>query len=1280
MKRANKLISLVMTLVFLISCLSLPATVSAAEPFSETLFTETFSKDSVSAGTGIGVYNSWTEESASGTSISVNTIKAETAENMVGSIFLKGSSESGIGTQRLIRSFDSMISSESDIMELSLRIKRIQDNANTLMMTLKNAGVGNTNIIMYLELDKNRIRTDKMQFDTPNGYITPAGINGKDEWYNLKFVINSKFETEVYVDGVKVRTWAKATSGITAFPQGIYFSTTAANWGGQKDTTKDAEFQIDDISVIAYNNEYAVSQVMGMLAADGSVVKTATNLELPTVLNGVAVTWTVTSGTGINANGVITKGDAEQTATLKATVGEGDAAQSRNYTVKVLPSNVALYEDFSSVLNNADSSIGGFNGWTDEVGNGVAGKSTWNSTNTIKLEDGNLVASVFRNGVESVPTDGLGTRKFHKSFALNKTGYMEIGFRIKRTTENAYGIQMILDSSTDREKIAYIDLNDGRIRAASNLTSVGFNGVDTWYDLKFVVNSSDYSKTVVCVNGNPVGTINLGITVPPTKITFNTTRSGGSTAAQKDTSVDAELLVDDIVIAGYTDAIIEATPKTKSEGIDVQLSKAEMIFLMPLTSAPAVNNIALTLADGYTSEKALPEVSAVTWDSTDKRKVTVDFTGEFDYLKKYNLTVTGSVSDTSIGGTVEFKTRDKAYVVRKPLFFNGSTDITEAGLLTGTITAKLPIRNETASPVKLFAVLGSFDSSGKMTDVDYKIQEISAENLSSLPELEVEANAAGKLKLYVFETAGSSIKMKKKYEFDSMGLSCFDSLAPVTATGIETKVNYDKMVNGSTVNTAKIDVEAPDGDVSVLVLCPGVSIDSLQSEGTPSYPENEIEYIGDIAVGTQNSIEYIQRNSALGDYTAYVSGGVFKTYTYYNTDIRNAMISAVRASDSAKFVNYLHKTSPVPFTPAGDPAVYVNDILNLDVGSLEKYYNLLDPGAVRKALTDAAYANVNTLQTAVKAAIIDRENYEQKRINIIKSVNDTTWDKLEDELKKDKNGENVLNLNWTGDYALLNDKVNFYKKLDIDYTFATAGKTSDELISDVRNTFASLATSCLAAQKQGEGKVESGGGGGGGGMKIHTPITQPESSEKTVTFNDLSTVPWAQEAINELVARGVLNGVGNNEFAPDEKVTREQFIKMLVLALNFPLSNETSQFIDVSAEDWFGQYVITGYECGIIQGSNGAFGTGRPITRAEMTTMCYRALQTLGHMKDLSNGTDFADEDSIPEYALEAVTALSDAQIINGVGNNLFAPFDSASRAQAAKIIYGITERIGGLK
>ena len=56
---------------------------------------------------------------------------------------------------------------------------------------------------------------------------------------------------------------------------------------------------------------------------------------------------------------------------------------------------------------------------------------------------------------------------------------------------------------------------------------------------------------------------------------------------------------------------------------------------------------------------------------------------------------------------------------------------------------------------------------------------------------------------------------------------------------------------------------------------------------------------------------------------------------------------------------------------------------------------------------------------------------------------------------------------------------------------------------------------------------------------------------------------------------------------------------------------------------------------------------------------------------------EIADKEKISDYAIDAVEAMYRAGIVSGVGNGNFAPDMYATRAQAAKIIYEVIERIG---
>lgn len=204
--------------------------------------------------------------------------------------------------------------------------------------------------------------------------------------------------------------------------------------------------------------------------------------------------------------------------------------------------------------------------------------------------------------------------------------------------------------------------------------------------------------------------------------------------------------------------------------------------------------------------------------------------------------------------------------------------------------------------------------------------------------------------------------------------------------------------------------------------------------------------------------------------------------------------------------------------------------------------------------------------------------------------------------------------------------------------------------------------------------------GGGASPKITSkvsssaPVSEPQMPVSVSLFADLESVPWAKESIEGLAEKGILEGDGKGNFYPDDLVSREQFVKMLVEALGLTDYSAVCEFNDVSSEQWYYPYVATSQMLGISNGTNdGNFGTGMNITRQEMAAMAYRALLIKGTMLPRHHETErFADEGSIDGFALEPVEAMQRAGIIQGMGNGRFAPKDYSTRAQAAKIIYGL--------
>ena len=192
---------------------------------------------------------------------------------------------------------------------------------------------------------------------------------------------------------------------------------------------------------------------------------------------------------------------------------------------------------------------------------------------------------------------------------------------------------------------------------------------------------------------------------------------------------------------------------------------------------------------------------------------------------------------------------------------------------------------------------------------------------------------------------------------------------------------------------------------------------------------------------------------------------------------------------------------------------------------------------------------------------------------------------------------------------------------------------------------------------------------------MNTPNVTPQTGLSENVFSDIYGVDWATEAILALTDKGIVNGIGGGKYAPNNFVTREQFAKMLVLVCGLYQENAVCSFSDVPDGAWHQSYVASAAANGIVFGMDEEhFGVGQNITREDMAVMVYRAAKKTGKLSDAEQGTVFADENEISDYAKESVNTLKARGIMSGKGENRFEPKAYATRAEAAKMINGLIE------
>lgn len=172
----------------------------------------------------------------------------------------------------------------------------------------------------------------------------------------------------------------------------------------------------------------------------------------------------------------------------------------------------------------------------------------------------------------------------------------------------------------------------------------------------------------------------------------------------------------------------------------------------------------------------------------------------------------------------------------------------------------------------------------------------------------------------------------------------------------------------------------------------------------------------------------------------------------------------------------------------------------------------------------------------------------------------------------------------------------------------------------------------------------------------------------TTRFTDMIG-HWAENDVNEMAKQGIVSGVTETTFEPDRSITRAEFAALITRALKLSAANDDSAFADVASDAWYAGEVAAAAAAGLINGYQGYFRPEDTITREEMAVVMMKTYVFRG--KEPLNGKldQFADRESISEWAKAYVDQAVSVGLISGMSTNTFAPRDNATRAQAASII-----------
>lgn len=273
-------------------------------------------------------------------------------------------------------------------------------------------------------------------------------------------------------------------------------------------------------------------------------------------------------------------------------------------------------------------------------------------------------------------------------------------------------------------------------------------------------------------------------------------------------------------------------------------------------------------------------------------------------------------------------------------------------------------------------------------------------------------------------------------------------------------------------------------------------------------------------------------------------------------------------------------------------------------------------------------------------------------------------------------GENGSDISVTSsDTAIISNSGSITQDI-IDKTVTLTIKVTKNGIERIETLSATVAKKQIVQPSTSESS--SGSSGGGGAIKVTKgeqtkgdtgiEIVQPGDKEISKSeFSDVSRDHWAYSELKYMVENKIMSGTGNDNMEPDRNIKREEFIKMLVSAINIDLDDENAEFTDVQSDAWYAPYIAAAKKAGLIKGyDDGRVGIGESITREDMAVMISRAAA----LAEVEGNEAFNDDGIISDYAKGAVYVLREMGVISGMGDGNFAPKNNATRAQTASMLY----------
>ena len=192
-------------------------------------------------------------------------------------------------------------------------------------------------------------------------------------------------------------------------------------------------------------------------------------------------------------------------------------------------------------------------------------------------------------------------------------------------------------------------------------------------------------------------------------------------------------------------------------------------------------------------------------------------------------------------------------------------------------------------------------------------------------------------------------------------------------------------------------------------------------------------------------------------------------------------------------------------------------------------------------------------------------------------------------------------------------------------------------------------------------------------MDISAPAAGGNTTQTvSLPFVDVDKSEWYYTAVQYAYENGLFSGTSATTFAPEDTLSRSMVVSVLYRLSGSPSVTDSRSFSDVSSGLWYTDAVNWAAGTSVIDGvGDNRFAPEGDITREQLATILYRYAKNM-HLTDANDAelSRFKDADTVSDWAAEAMVWAVANGLISGTSDTTLSPKDTATRAQFAQIMY----------